>query len=1129
MSMIYTPEYRSSLLLIATIACVLLSMSATTSRAQEVFEGLGDLPGGIEHSHQPTTSTDGNRIVGRSFSEEGSLPFLWTPEEGMTALNLLPGQSLVMGKSSLQFASSALVNDMSADGAVLVGHYSTDSGSEAFVRRGEELAYGVGVLANNYYRSLAIAVSDDGTRIIGYGATLNEEGAQNRQDIVMWTESTGWQVVMSATDISHQILGFSGDGQTIYGYEEDLANSTFTAFKWTASSGQTTINLPLLENAFFVQDVSYDGSLITGMQQSEDFSIHAATWSETGGVQNLNELEGSDATWTFGANSDGTIIGGFTSTTAGSLATVWTNGEPELIQTMFESNPLYAEQLEGWELHMVHDISSDGTVFVGVGINPDGNTEAWRADVSCLLLVGKTLPAECECSVPEYSWVPGQGILFSSGTNWDPEGPPSDSSVAQFDVSGFIPVEFLNTDSTEALEVTRGTVQLDLNGHEFISRAETDCLPGIRIDGASTELIIKGDEGVLRSRDGISINSGTVTITEGTAMIAPEVTVGSSGRTSVNVEHGFLTSTEILQVGVGLEDSTTISVIGSNEKAFLHLGPSTEIGVSGFARIDLAGNSELLGPTLGSLETRPLHARLGVNNTGHGEIYIDSSTVQIFPFDFDREITFTVGENGTGLLELTNEASIRIDFLNIGKLGHGEVNLDFSVLVIDSTLTMADREGSTANLTLAGDSLLSVVSLGNLAFVGLEGEATVTVAGHAQLSNALARVDTTQIFLGASENAEGNLIVTGAEASLVSGDSVISVTIGARGRGDIQVVDGARMTVEEVWVGRTDTGFGSMYVGTGAVVDLDRLAVGPGAFGVVQVEEDALVTTDLLWVADNGQIIGDVLSIGTFEPGKRAAGISARGLLLSNEAELNVANIDFAADAILGGSTTWQTALINSGGLMPGDFNQPTGVFTAGAGYEQTNSGFLEIELGGEDPGTGHDLLNVVGTAVLDGVLRVEIVPGFIPDVNSTYTIVEADAISGSFATVESPEGVTIEVAYEATRVVATVTDVTLVSVDPDSPVALESGLRSNYPNPFSHQTTIVFDLSEQATVELVVYDLLGRKVEEIRSESLPTGRFEQVFDADHLPSGTYLYRMIATGPSGNILVRESRSMVLVR
>lgn len=1106
---------------VGILVAVILGTTIQLSEAQDVFEGLGDLPGGTFASLADFTSLNGNVIVGRSSNGSAYVPFIWTPESGMTALDLLP--------ESASGSSGAIVNDMSDGGDVIVGHYSTATETKAFVVRDGIYTAGVGALDGNYYRSLAISVSDDGDRILGYGATLNNEGAQNAQDILQWTESAGWQVLLSKPGITYAIIAFSGDGNVIYGYEENGEESTFTPFRWTSESGLVQINLPIVESVFITSDISYDGTVLTGIQQDENFVFHAATWSVDGGSQYLNSLPESTTSRTFGATSDANVIGGFTTTSSGSLATLWTNGDPQLVQTILENSSAHADLLTGWTLTNVIDISSDGRFIVGSGINPDGNPEAWRADLGCILLLGKTLPAECECSVPEYAWVPGQGILFSSGSNWNPEGPPSDSALAIFDVSGFIPVEFLSGDSTEALEVTRGRVELDLNAHEFIALAETDCLPGIRIEGASTELLIKGDEGVLRSRNDIAVNSGTVTITEGTALNAPEVNIGSSGRTSIQIEHGFLTATEVLRAGTGLQDSTTIVVSGSSDPAFLHLGPQTDVGVNGFARIEMDGNSKLFGPILGSLENRPLHIRLGVHDSGHGELYIDGSSVDVFSSDFGRDITMTVGDEGYGVLALSNDGGMTIDFLNIGGGGDGEVILDDGVLVVDSTLTMGGQAGSSGHLTLTGDSLDGGVSVGDLVMVGLAGEGTITVEGNSTVANALSRADTSFFFFGAAEGAEGNLIMTGPQASLVSVDSVISITVGARGRGDVQLTDGARIDVEEMWVGRTDTGFGSMYVGSGSAVDLDRLAVGTGAFGVVQVEEDALVTADLLWVADNGQIIGDVLTIGTFEPGKRATAISARGLLLSDGADLDVTSIDLAADAILGGTTTWQSPLLNSGGLMPGDFVREAGMFTAASGYEQTETGLLDIQLGGDEPGVDYDQLKVFGTAVLDGTLKISAVPGLIPDVESSFTIVEADTVVGTFSAIEVQDGLEVDVLYTAGEVTVTVTDVTLVASEGDSPVVARSKLNQNYPNPFSGQTNLSFTLAEAATVELEIFDLLGRNIWSSFVGSHSAGTFDYMFDGSQLPSGTYLCRMTAVDQAGQLLFRESKTMMLIR
>jgi hypothetical protein len=72
--------------------------------------------------------------------------------------------------------------------------------------------------------------------------------------------------------------------------------------------------------------------------------------------------------------------------------------------------------------------------------------------------------------------------------------------------------------------------------------------------------------------------------------------------------------------------------------------------------------------------------------------------------------------------------------------------------------------------------------------------------------------------------------------------------------------------------------------------------------------------------------------------------------------------------------------------------------------------------------------------------------------------------------------------------------------------VALEAA----YPNPFNPQTEIGFALPEASEVRLVVYDLLGREVARLVDGSVAAGRHGVRFEAGHLPSGTYLYRLEA-------------------
>jgi endo-1,4-beta-xylanase len=70
--------------------------------------------------------------------------------------------------------------------------------------------------------------------------------------------------------------------------------------------------------------------------------------------------------------------------------------------------------------------------------------------------------------------------------------------------------------------------------------------------------------------------------------------------------------------------------------------------------------------------------------------------------------------------------------------------------------------------------------------------------------------------------------------------------------------------------------------------------------------------------------------------------------------------------------------------------------------------------------------------------------------------------------------------------------------------------LGQNYPNPFNPITTIEFSLSENCTVHLAVYDVLGRTVADLAEENYQAGNHKIVFNASNLVSGVYFYKLEA-------------------
>lgn len=68
--------------------------------------------------------------------------------------------------------------------------------------------------------------------------------------------------------------------------------------------------------------------------------------------------------------------------------------------------------------------------------------------------------------------------------------------------------------------------------------------------------------------------------------------------------------------------------------------------------------------------------------------------------------------------------------------------------------------------------------------------------------------------------------------------------------------------------------------------------------------------------------------------------------------------------------------------------------------------------------------------------------------------------------------------------------------------------LSQNYPNPFTHSTSIAFHLSKSSHVTLEVLDLFGRKITTLVDEEKESGRHTVSFKASALPAGLYIYRL---------------------
>jgi flagellar hook assembly protein FlgD len=75
--------------------------------------------------------------------------------------------------------------------------------------------------------------------------------------------------------------------------------------------------------------------------------------------------------------------------------------------------------------------------------------------------------------------------------------------------------------------------------------------------------------------------------------------------------------------------------------------------------------------------------------------------------------------------------------------------------------------------------------------------------------------------------------------------------------------------------------------------------------------------------------------------------------------------------------------------------------------------------------------------------------------------------------------------------------------------------IHQNYPNPFNPVTTLRYELPEQTHVNIMIYDMLGRKVKTLINQTQDAGYRSVIWEATNdygkpVSAGIYLYQIQA-------------------
>ncbi len=359
----------------APVAIGTLALAAAPTVCAQSFQGIGDLPGGAFESYALSISADGTTTVGQSVTANGMEAFRWR-DGTLVALDDLPGGAV-----------ASLAYRCNFNGSVIVGQ-----GTDATTGRGvrwdgttltqlpQPAGFGGYCIANGIS-------SDDGSVITGYAY----DG-----EPFSYTQRTAFRIVGGVITAlpfpgpggTSNSLGAgrpSGNGRVLGGEVVDPSYNVHASY-WT----DTTLTiLPTLSGGAdfsWALAVSEDGTVQVGGSSST--LVPPAGTGEPCRWQNDVPLGlgtvpgGSGLGLALSCNHDGSIVVGFTSAAAGSRAFIWDaqNGMRELSLVLTND---YGLNLTGWTLTRAREITPDGSVIVGDGLNPNGDIEGWIARLAC--------------------------------------------------------------------------------------------------------------------------------------------------------------------------------------------------------------------------------------------------------------------------------------------------------------------------------------------------------------------------------------------------------------------------------------------------------------------------------------------------------------------------------------------------------------------------------------------------------------------------------------------------------------------------------------------------------------------------------------------------------------------------
>jgi uncharacterized repeat protein (TIGR01451 family) len=524
--------------------------------------------------------------------------------------------------------------------------------------------------------------------------------------------------------------------------------------------------------------------------------------------------------------------------------------------------------------------------------------------------------------------------------------------------------------------------------------------------------------------DSATITSGTVTLDVDVTVQDLAITGGTlTGSYSIIVTNSMAWSGISYMSGSG----TTTLASGATGTITTSWGNPNDYPVLDTRTLNIAGSMVLNGNQ--SVEMNNA-ATIAIVSTG------------IFDFQSNGGLTNYTGAagvvNNSGMLKKTaGTGTSTINLVAVNNTG--------TVQGQAGTLKMAGGGSSTGSFTASSGGTVdfgggthgvtlgvanSISGAGTISFSG----GTTTISG----SGSYAVTGTT--FLG-NNGGTANLNMNGTTANLtitggtLAGSGTLTVTSSMAwsgisymsGSGTTTLASGATGTITTSWGNpndypvldtRTLSIAGTVAINGSRYLQMNNAGmIAITATGILDFQSDAGLTnyTGTAGIVNNGGILKK--STGTGTSTINIVHVNNTGTVQAQSGTLSFADFTQSSGVTMleGGSiaTSGNPLTFNGGslqgvGTISGNVVNTGGTVAPGSSagilhlvgnYTQGLAGSLDIQLGGADPGSGYDVLDVSGSVTLSGTLNISLINSYTPVEGNSFTIMNFSSRSGDFTT----------------------------------------------------------------------------------------------------------------------------------